>query len=77
MSVAVLCRFYFSFCKSLEMVLFELMSLLYRLKEDTFSENELTKKFIIPASVEILCKSCFLHYKSFETIGFESGSKLH
>jgi hypothetical protein len=27
--------------------------------------------------VEILCKSCFLHYKSFETIGFESGSKLH
>jgi hypothetical protein len=60
---------------SLPSVTFESNSKLHRIDESAFGWSGL-KTIEIPASVEVVCKSCFYECKSLTSVTFESNSKL-
>jgi hypothetical protein len=68
-------RLYFPNCRSLMSVTFESNSKLQRIDESAFQGSGL-KTIDVPASVEVVCKSCFSECKSLTLVTFESNSKL-
>jgi hypothetical protein len=50
-------------------------SKLQRIEESAFLQNGFTSNQV-PVSIEVLCKWCFSHCRSFVSVTFECGSKL-
>jgi hypothetical protein len=65
----------FSECGSLRTISFESNSKLSRIEGSAFSESGL-RSIHLPASLEVICESCFSHCKSLESISFAPNSKL-
>ena len=80
-SVAVLCEGCFggdyeSSCRSLSRVTFAAGSCLKRIEMWAFSRCRSLKEIEIPASVEVLCESCFVGRTSLSRVTFAAGSCL-
>jgi hypothetical protein len=75
-SVEVICESYFSSCKALASVTFDVNSRLSRLEKLAFFQSGLQSIHLL-GSLELICESCFGHCKSLASVTFDVHSRLY